>query len=107
MAIVLDLLAKQDQPLSDIVDAMPAYVIRKHKLPMERDSLAAALDRVADAFSAGRVDREDGIRVDFDDAWVQLRASNTEPIVRVIAEAKDEERADVLCERTRRILEQT
>ena len=46
-----------------------------------------AIERVAKAFADQRVDTQDGVRIDFDDGWVHLRPSNTEPIVRLIAEA--------------------
>lgn len=55
--------------------------------------LAPLLERVDRAFSDQRLDRTDGLRVDFDDGWVHLRPSNTEPIVRLIAEAPTRERA--------------
>lgn len=105
MALILDLLVKEGRPLSELMKELPAYVIRKEKFPVNRDRLAETLDRTADRFSDGMVDRSDGIRIDWEDAWVQLRASNTEPIVRVIAEAKSEDRARKLCEQVREIVE--
>jgi phosphomannomutase len=57
-----------------------------------------ALAKVKAAFAAERISDVDGVRVDFADGWVHLRASNTEPIVRVIAEAPDDARANELCD---------
>ena len=51
--------------------------------------MSALWDRIAAAFPDARADRRDGLRLDWDDRWVHVRASNTEPIVRVIAEAAD------------------
>lgn len=97
MALILDLLAKEERPLSEVMKTMPVYAIQKDKFTVDRARLDGALVRVAERFSDGAVERGDGIRVDWDDAWVQVRASNTEPIVRVIAEAKSEAKARDLC----------
>ena len=50
------------------------------------------------AHADARADHRDGLRLDWPDAWVHIRASNTEPIVRVIAEARDRRRAEELAE---------
>jgi len=55
--------------------------------------VAPALARLRTAFAGERVNDSDGVRVDFADGWVHLRASNTEPIARIIAEAPTRERA--------------
>jgi phosphomannomutase len=65
-------------------------------------AVAPALAKVKVAFAKERISDVDGVRVDFADGWVHLRASNTEPIVRVIAEAATEARADGLCDLCRR-----
>jgi len=64
--------------------------------------VAPALAKVKSAFAKERLSDVDGVRVDFADGWVHLRASNTEPIVRVIAEAATAARADELCDLCRR-----
>jgi phosphomannomutase len=61
-------------------------------------AVAPALAKVKAAFANERVSDVDGVRIDFADGWVHLRASNTEPIVRVIAEAPSAERANALCD---------
>ncbi len=98
MALVLDLMAARREPISKIVDSLPHYYMikEKHNLTtFERSgvSSAARFDRLAELFPDARIDRRDGIRLDWDDRWVQARASNTEPIARVIAEARDRETA--------------
>ena len=104
MAITLEMLAVRERPLSVLVDEIPRYVIRKEKFPVDRPRLAETLERVANQFKDGTVERSDGVRVDFEDGWVQLRGSNTEPIVRVIAEARTADRADSLCHAIKRIV---
>jgi len=89
MALILDLLAARGAPLSSLVDLLPRYAMVKDQYPLSSGGgdKNALWDRVAAAFPDARVDRSDGLRLDWDDHWLHLRASNTEPIVRVIAEA--------------------
>ena len=70
----------------------------KEKYPAGRRRAGgrAALDRLAEAHPDARADRRDGLRLDWPDCWVHVRPSNTEPIVRVIAEAGDRQRAHEL-----------
>lgn len=97
MAIVLDLLASRQESLSAIVDSLPRYAMLKTKLDLANiGGLAVvkpALDRARAAFAKERINDADGVRIDFPDGWVHLRASNTEPIVRIIAEGPTPARA--------------
>jgi len=97
MALVLDLVASRGEPLSRIVDALPRYAIEKTKVDLAAigglPAVAGALARLKTAFAGERVNDSDGVRIDFADGWVHLRASNTEPIARIIAEAPTRERA--------------
>ena len=104
MALVLDCLAARNSSVSEQVAQLPRYTIQKDKVSVVREQLPEIFDEVACQFSDGVIDRSDGLRVDWDDAWVQVRASNTEPIVRVIAEAGREERAGELCEKIRQLV---
>lgn len=97
MGLVLGLMAKMKQPLSAIVAGVPSYAIVKRKVDLPNVSrAAAAVDAVARAYARERVDRQDGVRVDFDArcAWLHVRASNTEPIMRLIAEAPTKREAE-------------
>ncbi|MFM1868985.1 MAG: Phosphoglucosamine mutase [Planctomycetota bacterium] len=100
MALVLDLVASRKEPLSQIVDALPRYAIEKTKVDLAAigglPAVAGALTKLKSAFANERINDSDGVRVDFADGWVHLRASNTEPIARVIAEAPNRERAKEL-----------
>ena len=62
-------------------------------------SLTNIIDRVLSAFPDADIIREDGIKVVYSDSWIQLRASNTEPIIRIIAESTKEEDAQPLIAR--------
>lgn len=91
MALVLDLLAATDEPLSRLVDALPKYAMVKDQYPLQpgagADAVATLWDRITAAYPEAKSDRRDGLRLDWSDRWVHVRASNTEPIVRVIAES--------------------
>ncbi len=97
MALVLSLIAAERKSLSAIVAALPKYAMIKHKFDLAKiGGLAVvkpALEKVRNRFADARVSIVDGVRIDFDDGWVHLRPSNTEPIVRLIAEAKTDSRA--------------
>lgn len=99
MALVLSLLARTGESVGGLVAKMPSYAIVKSKTPIpSREAAQPAIEKVASAFGSHRVDLQDGVRVDIDAdrAWVQVRASNTEPIMRLIAEAPTRERAEAL-----------
>ena len=98
MALVLGLLAEARRPLSVVAADLPSYVMIKDRLQLDPDRvddlMRAAARRAARRFD--RVNTDDGVRVDAGDGWVHLRPSNTEPIVRLIAEAPTRQRARAL-----------
>jgi phosphomannomutase len=97
MALVLSLLSHERKPLSAIVDSLPRYAMIKHSFDLKsiggRGAAEKALERVKRKFADERVSAVDGVRIDLTDGWVHLRPSNTEPILRLIAEAGTPERA--------------
>lgn len=97
MALVLGLMAAENRPLSEIVDQLPRYRQLKHKFDLATigglDAVQPMLEKVRHRFKDARLNDADGVRLDFDDGWVHLRASNTEPILRLIAEAASDSRA--------------
>ncbi len=89
MAFVLQLLAQTSKTVSQLVGEIPRYSMTKYKFPADKAKVKRILDAVKKLFLDAKVDSSDGFRFDFPDAWIHIRSSNTEPIVRVIAEAKD------------------
>ncbi len=85
MAIVLDSMAKTQKPLSQLTDELPRYEIHKSKVPLSRDAIDAAVNQLKSHFSDAKSDELDGLRLDWDNMCLLIRASNTEPIVRMIA----------------------
>jgi phosphomannomutase len=97
MAYVLAGLAAGDRSMSAWADALPAYTIVKDKLTCPRAKVDAACAALRAKYPEATPTEGDGLRLDWPDRWVQVRASNTEPIIRIIAEAPDAETAHSLC----------
>jgi len=100
MALVLERMCAGPAPTSvaDLAAALPRLVMKKTKVDLapaiRGPGLAAALERIAAAFPQARPDRLDGLRLDWPGGWLLVRSSNTEPIVRLVAEAADEAAVD-------------
>jgi phosphomannomutase len=90
IALMLEMLAKLDKPLSEIVATIPAYAIVKDKVDIKPGMSDTIEPSLRSAFGDATFDTQDGVRVDWEDRWVHVRPSNTEPILRLIAEAPDE-----------------
>lgn len=96
MALILASVVEENKPLSEIVASLPHYEFIKTKMQFS-GNLHETIEKVISLFPDGVVNRDDGLRIDFPDrSWIQLRASNTEPIIRIYAEAKTRERAEGL-----------
>ena len=90
-ALVLEMLAARRLPLSKLAAELPTYTMVKDKAVL-RDAAGgpgAVLDAVRKRFPDARADTRDGLHLAWDDGWLHVRASNTEPILRIMAEAKD------------------
>lgn len=104
MALVLDALAARGLPVSKLADELPRYEIVKTKITLPAEQVAAGLARLQKHFGDAAADRLDGLRLDWPGKWLLVRASNTEPIVRAIAEAKTAAEAQQLCDEAGRVL---
>ena len=104
-ALLLQLLVEEGRPLSAIVAGLPRYVIVKEKLDRPNASLDTVYAALRSAFPDATVDTQDGLRLSWPDRWVHIRPSGTEPIVRVIAEAPNEDAARELVRRSREPLD--
>lgn len=100
IALFLSLLAKRKIKCSDLRKSYPDYFIAKRKLTLdERADINVILSSVKRSFSRNRIDERDGLRIDTDNGWVQIRKSNTEPVIRIYAEARTEPEANELAEK--------
>jgi phosphomannomutase len=103
-ALVLDLLAQSGKTISDLVADQPQYVIVKAKSPRGAD-LAPVYAALEARFSDGTADYQDGLRLAWQDRWLHVRPSGTEPIVRLIAEGRTADVAEQLIDEARTVLE--
>lgn len=100
VALFLTLLAKSGKKVSELKATYPAYEIVKDKVTLTPDiDVDAVLDAVKKEYAGEEITDIDGVKIDFADSWVHLRKSNTEPIIRVIAEASTVEAAKALTEK--------
>lgn len=105
-ALVLQLLLELGEPLDRVMARHPRYVIVKDKLSRDAGSLEAAYRVLEERLAAPDADRQDGLRLAWpaERRWLHLRASGTEPILRIIAEAPTAEGARALVEAARQAL---
>ena len=105
MALVLDAMAARELPVSQLADELPAYAIHKTTIAVPSAEIPAALEKLQRHFAGVATDMLDGLRLDWSNgAWLLVRPSNTEPIVRAIAEAPTLAGARELCEQAARAI---
>jgi phosphomannomutase len=105
-ALILQLLAESEQPLSRLARDVGSYAIVKEKVPRPAQPLDEVYASLVARLAAPEVDRQDGLRLAWPEQrrWAHLRPSGTEPIVRIIAEAPTEQEARDLVETLRAAL---
>ena len=103
MALILEYLANNGKKIEDCAKEIGNYSFIKTKFQVTDIDLTKTEALLKEKFPDGKLNNSDGLRLDFDDSWVLIRKSNTEPIVRVFAEAKSESRALDLIEAIRNI----
>jgi phosphoglucosamine mutase len=101
MALVLHLLAETNQTVSELVAELPRSYMIKEKLSCRSDKIRVVLRMVRDEYARWPMDLRDGVKVITPDGWFLVRGSNTEPIIRIVAEAEDEKRASGMIEDVR------
>jgi len=104
LALILELLAKRNQTVSECIVTLPRYEMLKDKVPVS-GSLEEMYTKMKNHFTDCRVNELDGLRLDFPDkSWIHLRPSNTEPIIRLYGEAKTKERIEKLFKSTKEVI---
>lgn len=97
LALFLSWMAEQKTPLSKRKQDLPFYVMAKHKVELDPSiALDRILNRLAEQFSDAMLTTSDGLKIDFEDSWVHLRKSNTEPIIRIYTESPSQEKSEML-----------
>ncbi|MBA7567456.1 Phosphomannomutase/phosphoglucomutase [subsurface metagenome] len=94
MALVLQMMAEKNASMSELVGTLPRYSMIKEKMPVANKGMW--IEPVKAAFEGEEIDERDGIKVIFPKSWIHVRESNTEPVVRIIAETPTEEETRAL-----------
>ena len=106
IALFLSLLAERKISTSELKAGYPAYHISKNKIQLTPEiDVDLLLEKFASHHASEEVNTIDGVKVDFKEGWVHLRKSNTEPIIRIYSEAKDEKEANELANKTIQLIE--
>jgi len=103
MALVLDLMARRDQSVQALAQGLGSYVMLKEKFRAEAHQAQQIMERAQTQFPQATVNTSDGMRLDFSDGWVHLRMSNTEPVMRLILEGRDDAIAQQYAQQVRAI----
>ena len=100
IALMLSHVAESGKSLGQLRRTYPDYFINKNKIELQSGvDLAVIFDKLAVKYKSQPINREDGLRIEFDNGWVHLRSSNTEPIIRIIAESNFETAAGHMAQR--------
>lgn len=107
IAFFLTHLAKSGKSMTALRASYPPYFISKNKIELTPAiDVDALLENVKQAHIDQKINTADGVRIDFEDSWVHLRKSNTEPIIRIYAEAPSMAAANALANRIMKLIEQ-
>ncbi len=106
LALLLELLASEKRKLSEIYDELPSYYMIKTKIPMKRDQALKVVERVKEYFKNYRQITIDGVKVIAEDFWLLVRPSGTEPLLRIMLEAKTKEKAEELLSIVKRLADE-
>ena len=96
MGLILELLSLSGSKVTGLLKDIPSYIIKKEKIEysaQQSDTFFTSLQKkIKDTFKDYLVNKSDGIRIYNNYEWLHIRSSNTEPIIRIIAEARTEDR---------------
>jgi len=101
MALILHLLARQSQSVTELLNDFPHYYMVKEKLICPSDKLTVVSKMLREAYAGYPTDTRDGTKVTLPNGWFLVRGSNTEPVIRVVGEAKTEGEAREIVARVR------
>jgi phosphomannomutase len=96
IALTLQHLTETDQSLLELKKSLPQYFIAKKKIDLGKNNPDEIVKKLEEKYSAEIINTDDGLRIDFNDHWVHFRKSNTEPIIRIITESKNQKQSEDL-----------
>lgn len=99
IALILQHLTETNQSLLESKRNLPQYFIAKKKIDLGKVNPDLIIEGIKFKYSDQEVNTDDGLRIDFEDHWVHFRKSNTEPIIRIITESKDQKQSEELSQK--------
>ncbi len=100
IALFLSLLAEKNMSVSSLRNSYPSYFMSKNKIQLTPNlDVDSILDKMKYRYEDQQINDIDGVKIDFEDCWVHLRKSNTEPIIRIYTEAFSQNEANSLAEK--------
>ncbi len=96
IALLLEYLTESDEPVSELANKLPRYYMVKEKKALVGKDFSLIKNKLEDEFSPESLDFLDGVKITLEDGWIHIRPSGTEPVIRIITEAKTKERAEAL-----------
>ena len=103
-AMLLEILASESKPLSELISELPNYTLIKTKVHCPNEMKNIIIEKAKEYYKEQELNTLDGVKIFFDDAWILIRMSGTEPLCRIFAESKNAERAKKLCEETKKMV---
>lgn len=93
MGMILEIMAKREKKISQLIKELPKYHIVKEKMYCPPTKIHSVVNEVKRLYLNREINSSDGIRVDFNNGWIHVRASATEPMIRIVSEGKSKEEA--------------
>ena len=101
VAMVLNRMSQEKLPISKIHESLPQFHIIKDKIDLDKVDKDVVITQAIIIFKDAKIDKTDGLKLSWDDRWIHLRGSTTEPILRIYAEAPTKSEAHLLVDRIR------
>jgi phosphomannomutase len=89
MLTLLEMRVERERPFHELLAVYPSYHMRKADVPLSRRRIPRMFDALEERFPSGLANTQDGLRIDLGEGWFHVRVSQTEPVVRVVAEQRD------------------
>lgn len=105
IALILEYLLESKKSITHLKEELPKFAIVKKRKVLKPSKKKFNYEKILAVLPKGKIERTDGIRIDWENGWLHIRKSGTEPIVRIIAEAHTKKEAEQLCKKVMRIID--
>ena len=107
MAMILNLMVAKGKTVSQLVETLPRYYRKAGKMPYEHGRLGLVMQQLESRFPDAQTDRCDGLKLIWPGRWIHVRASNTEPLLRLAAEGKSQQETEQMFQEVAALLSPT